>query len=33
MLEKYMMFITGLADHEKSPAFEELIGILMQEEE
>jgi hypothetical protein len=27
------MFITGLAAREKDPTFEELIGILLQEEE
>jgi hypothetical protein len=27
------MFITGLAAREKAPTFEELIGILLQEEE
>jgi hypothetical protein len=33
MLEDYQMFITGLAAREKSPTFEELIGILLQEED
>ena len=33
MLEDYQMFITGLAAREKSPTFEELTGILLQEEE
>jgi hypothetical protein len=33
MLEEYQMFITGLAAREKAPTFEELAGILMQEEE
>jgi hypothetical protein len=33
MLEEYQMFITGLAAREKAPTFEELVGILMQEEE
>jgi hypothetical protein len=32
-LEDYHMFITGLAAREKPPAFEELTGILLQEEE
>ena len=32
MLEDYQMFITSLA-REKGPTFEELIGILLQEEE
>ena len=27
------MFITGLATREKPPTFEELVGILLQEEE
>jgi hypothetical protein len=27
------MFITGLAVREKAPIFEELIGILLQEED
>jgi hypothetical protein len=33
MLEDYQMFITGLAAREKPPTFEELTGILLQEEE
>jgi hypothetical protein len=33
MLEDYHMFITGLATREKPPTFEELTGILLQEEE
>jgi hypothetical protein len=33
MLEDYHMFITGLAAREKPPTFEELTGILLQEEE
>jgi hypothetical protein len=33
MLEDYHMFITGLAAREKTPTFEELTGILLQEEE
>ena len=33
MLEYYHMFITGLAAREKPPTFEELMGILLQEEE
>ena len=33
MLEDYHMFITGLAVRGKSPTFEELTGILLQEEE
>ena len=33
MLEDYQMFITGLTAREKPPMFEELIGILLQEEE
>ena len=33
MLEDYQMFITGLAAREKDPTFEELTGILLQEEE
>lgn len=32
MREDYQFFITGLAVRKKSPTFEELIGILMQEE-
>jgi hypothetical protein len=33
MLEDYHMFITSLAAREKPPTFEELAGILLQEEE
>jgi hypothetical protein len=33
MLEDYHMFITGLTAREKPPTFEELTGILLQEEE
>ena len=33
MLEDYHMLITGLAAREKPPTFEELTGILLQEEE
>ena len=33
MLEDYQMFITDLAAREKAPTFEELTGILLQEEE
>jgi hypothetical protein len=33
ILEDYHMFIIGLAAREKPPMFEELIGILLQEEE
>jgi hypothetical protein len=33
MLGDYKMFITGFATREKAPTFEELIGILLQEEE
>jgi len=33
MLEDYHMFITCLTTREKPPTFEELIGILVQEEE
>ena len=33
MLEGYHMFITRLAAREKPPMFEELTGILLQEEE
>jgi hypothetical protein len=33
MLEDYHMFITGLATREKPATFEELTGILLQEEE
>jgi hypothetical protein len=33
MLEDYHMFITGLAARDKPPTFEELTGILLQEEE
>jgi len=33
MTKVYQMFIIGLATREKSPTFEELTGILTQEEE
>ena len=33
MLEHCQMFITGLIGREKPPMFEELKGILLQEEE
>jgi hypothetical protein len=33
MLEYYHMFITCLPAREKPPMFEELTGILLQEEE
>jgi hypothetical protein len=33
ILEDYQMFITGLAAREKPPTFEEMTGILLQEEE
>jgi hypothetical protein len=33
MVEDYHMFITCLAAREKPPMFEELTGILLQEEE
>ena len=33
ILEDYQMFIIGLASREKAPTFEELTGILLQEEE
>jgi hypothetical protein len=33
MLEDYHIFITGLEAREKPPTFEELTGILLQEEE
>jgi hypothetical protein len=33
MLEYYQMFITSLVAREKPPTFEELTGILLQEEE
>jgi hypothetical protein len=33
MLEDYQMFITGIATRENAPTFEELAGILLQEEE
>jgi hypothetical protein len=32
MLDEYQMFITGLATREKAPTFDELTGILLQEE-
>ena len=33
MLDEYQIFITGLSAREKAPTFDELAGILMQEEE
>ena len=33
MLEEYHMFITSLATWEKDPTFDDVIGILLQEEE
>ena len=33
MINEYQTFITGLSAREKSPAFEGLSGILLQEEE
>ena len=33
MLSKYQFFITSLAARKKVPSFDDLIGILMQEEE
>jgi len=33
MIEDYQIFITRLVVRQKAPTFEELIGILMQEEE
>ena len=33
MIDDYQMFITGISAREKIPKFEELTGILMQEEE
>lgn len=33
MLDEYQMFIIGLSAREKAPTFDELAGILMQEEE
>ena len=33
MLSKYQVFITSLAAREKVPSFDDLTGILMQEEE
>ena len=33
MLSKYQVFITSLADRKKVPYFDDLTGILMQEEE
>ena len=33
MLEDYHMFITDLVAREKPPTFEELTGIMLQEEE
>ena len=33
MLSKYQVFITSLAARKKAPSFDDLTGILMQEEE
>ena len=33
MLDEYQMFLTGISAREKAPTFDELAGILMQEEE
>ena len=33
MKDEYQMFIIGLAARDKAPTFEELTGILLQEEE
>jgi hypothetical protein len=33
MLHAYQVFITSLTTRDKSPLFDDLIGILMQEEE
>lgn len=33
LLDEYQMFVTGLAAREKAPKFDELAGILIQEEE
>ena len=33
MLSKYQVFITSIAAWEKVPSFDDLTGILMQEEE
>lgn len=33
MVDEYQMFITGLSTRQKALAFDELEGILMQEEE
>ena len=33
MIDDYQMFITGISAREKIPKFEELAGMLMQEEE
>jgi len=33
MRDEFQMFVTGLAAREKAPTFEDLIGILLQEEE
>ena len=33
MLDEYQMFITSLVATEKYPTFDELAGILIQEEE
>jgi hypothetical protein len=33
MLDEYQIFITSLVAREKAPSFDDLIGILLQEEE
>lgn len=33
MHDEFQMFVTGLAAREKAPTFEDLTGILLQEEE
>ena len=33
MRDEFQMFITGLVTREKAPTFEDLTGILLQEEE
>ena len=33
MRDEFQMFVTGLAAREKAPTFEDLTGILLQEEE
>ena len=33
MCDEFQMFVTGLAAREKAPTFEDLTGILLQEEE